>query len=59
MQDNGDRQYRTIYVEDCELPEGTDFAFVEVGGEVWLAYKRNRVTPRVLEELRAVYRQTA
>lgn len=46
--DNGDR-FHIMFVEPGKLPTGQDFAFLECGGEVWLAYDEGRITPAVLE----------
>lgn len=56
MRDNGG-QHHIIFVDDGVLKDDQDFAFLECGGETWLAYNRNRITPEVLEESWLVYRE--
>ena len=59
MQNNGDMQYRIRFVGERELPPDQDFAFMECDDQLWLAIKRNRISPPLLEECWGTYRQMA
>lgn len=47
------------FVEDYELPDGTDWMMLEVGDEVHCIVRRSCVTPSVLEGAWAGYRHLA
>lgn len=60
MFDNGDhRHYRITFVDEDGLPADQDFAFLECDGDVWLAFKRTKLTEPVLEDAWTAYRKTA
>lgn len=49
------KRHRIAFIDECDLPDGQDYAFVDCGGEMWLAVKRDHVTEPVLERAWAVY----
>ena len=52
--------YGVSYVDDDELPAETDWLFVKTGeGGLLLCIKEHAVSPEVLEEAWAAYRQLA
>jgi hypothetical protein len=55
----GEKPHRITLVGHEDLPPGQDFAFLDCGGELWLALKWDRLTATTLEEAWAVYRATA
>lgn len=67
MMGHGDKQYRIKLVGEDDLPAEQDFAFIDCGGELWLALSRPRLSEQVLEEAwnlhlemeRRAYRATA
>lgn len=59
MRDDGNPQYHIMFVGDDGLPPGRDFAFLECDGEVWLAFVESHITPAVLEEAWATFRDMA
>jgi hypothetical protein len=49
--------YQVVFVGDDDLPDGYDWALVRLlRGDVFLAVKRDRVTPCVLEQAWEAYR---
>lgn len=53
---NGERGYHVMFVGPQTLPQEQDFVFLECGGEVWLAIRRDRLTVEVLEDAWTAYR---
>lgn len=56
---NGESRYHIMFVGDDSLPPDKDFAFLECGGDVWLAFKRSHITEAVLEEAWSAFRDMA
>jgi hypothetical protein len=54
--DHGARQHHIKIVQPDALPADRDYAFMECGGELWLALRADRLTEAVLEECWATYR---
>ena len=50
MESGPEVQHQIEFVEDEQLPEGTDWAMVEARGDYLFVVKRSRVCPAVLEE---------
>ena len=50
-------EYGVKFVEDHELPPGQDWIFVEVDGGLYFVVKESRITPEVLNQAWAAYRQ--
>lgn len=48
--------HEVAFIDDNALPEGHDWALVEVAGDVYFVVKRSRVSPQVLEEGWAAFR---
>lgn len=42
--------HEVAFIDDDELPEGQDWALLQVGEDVYFVVKRSRVSPEVLEE---------
>lgn len=51
--------YSVVFIADDELPDGHDWAMIRSTAGVVLAVKRDRLTPRVLEEAWCAYRRLA
>lgn len=59
MPDHGvAKHYRIAFVDETDLPPDQDFVFMECQGDMWLAVKATRVTPKVLEDAWETYRET-
>lgn len=60
MVDSADRKhYRIKIVDEDVLPAEQDFVFFECDGDVWLAFKRTKLTEPVLEDAWSTFRATA
>lgn len=54
------QQHHIAFVGDDDLPGDQDFAFLDCSDDgIWLVLKRSRLTPAVLEDAWATFRQMA
>lgn len=50
------QHHRVKFVEDCELPEGHDFVFVDTGEDQFVFFRASAMSPQVIAEAWAALR---
>jgi hypothetical protein len=57
---NGENHHRIAFISEADWPpawEAAPFVFLECGGEMMLALKSDAITPRMLEDCWATFRE--